>query len=46
MKKAIIKVNQASKETLDFLMKIGIIYRGDDNEFHVVSNGKEKKVNE
>ena len=46
MKKAIIEVNQASKETLDFLMKIGIIYLGEYNEFHVVANGKEKKANE
>lgn len=46
MKRAIIKVNQANKETIDFLMKVGIIYLGEDNEFHVVANGKEKKTNE
>lgn len=46
MKKTIIEMKNASKETIDFLMKTGIIYVGEDNEFHVVENGKARGENE
>lgn len=36
MKKTIAPITRSSKELIDLLIKIGVIYRGDDNLLYMV----------
>ena len=36
MEKQIVPINRVSEETVEFLIKVGIIYIGEDGQLHVV----------